>query len=144
MWFELDLRMWIYFPQCFLIAQMTTYFLKKDFYFVLKLVIEYFKGSPLGECRANGIGKPCFLSCWEDFHIRLALDCSLQSRVLYKFLTMEILLKGKIFFFLCNLILSCELDFNWAVVIWLFLPNLIIINSDILQLITAFDSLVHM
>lgn len=59
----ISLRMWIYFPQCFLIAQMTTYFLKEDFYFVLKLVIEYFKGSPLGECKANGIEKPCFLSC---------------------------------------------------------------------------------
>jgi len=39
------------------------HFLKGDFYFVLKLVIEYFRGRPLSECRAKGIEKPYFLSC---------------------------------------------------------------------------------
>lgn len=65
----------------------------------------------LGECRAKGIEKPCFLSYLRGFHTGLAKDHSPQSIVLCKFLTTKVVIKGK-FFSLCNLILSCELDFN--------------------------------
>lgn len=59
--------------------KLLTALLKGDVYLLFKLwILNTAKGSPLGECKAKGIEKPCFLSYYRDFHIRLARDHNLQ------------------------------------------------------------------